>query len=82
MKVFLEQQGYYDKSRKISSINGSSFGIPILKDDMDTLEGIASEPIKSIFHKENVVSTHLESSFSIKENVSHSLCVWCEERLC
>lgn len=80
--MFLEQQGCYDKSRKITSINGGSFGIPIMKNDVITWEEIAAEPIKRVFQKENVVSLQLESSFSIKESVNQSLSVWCEERLC
>ena len=81
MKVFLEEQLCYDKSRKITQLDDQSFGIPILVDVFDNCVQKVPEALSSIVTKENLLSTSLESSYSLKERVHQCMSEWCKQRM-
>ena len=78
MKVYLEQHGYYDKTRKITPVN-NGFGVPIMNMDIEQVKLELSQDLQPIFLPENILSVSLEASFSIKQKTSQYLSDWCKQ---
>ena len=78
MKVYLEQHGYYDKTRKITPVN-NGFGVPIMNMDIEQVKLELPQDLQSIFLPENILSVSLEASFSIKQKTSQYLSDWCQQ---
>lgn len=74
----MEKQSVYDRSRKISPLE-TGFGIPILTSTLESIAQLAPESIQSILKKENITSTMLEPTYSVKEKAQESMMRWCEE---
>ena len=80
MKLFLEQNQYYDKSRKISPLENSAFGVPLVSNIIDNPALIIPTELQSIITQDNIIaSCSLDSSFSMKQKVSQFLEKWCME---